>query len=216
VDAGAVAALEAAILPGDLQAIATHIDALGVNYYHGDLVSGEAPAEPPKAGDAPTDRPGRSPFPAGSGHPNERGLDRTNMNWEVQPEALTRLLSRVWNEYAEPAGTVLYVTENGAAYDDEPVIEDGEVRVHDVERAEFLRGHLGATLDAIEQGVDVRGYFYWSMLDNFEWAWGYEKRFGIIRVDYDTQERTIKDSGREYIRIIADRSLDPAPVAASA
>ncbi len=214
VDAAAVAALEAAILPGDLEAISTHIDALGVNYYHGDLVSGEAPAVPVKGGDAPTDRPGRSPFPAGSGHSNERGLSRTNMNWEVQSEGLTRLLTRVWNEYAEPAGTVLYVTENGASYDDELVIDAGEPRVHDEERTEFLRAHLGATLDAAEAGVDVRGYFYWSMLDNFEWAWGYEKRFGIIRVDYDTQQRSIKDSGREYMRIIADRSLNPAPVGA--
>ena len=84
---------------------------------------------------------------------------------------------------------MLYVTENGAAYDDVAVVEDGETRVHDAERTEFLRLHLAAMLDAIEAGVDVRGYFYWSLLDNFEWAWGYEKRFGIVRVDYDTQER---------------------------
>jgi beta-glucosidase len=124
---------------------------------------------------------------------------------------LTTLLKRVSDEYSAPAGTVLYVTENGAAYDDEPVIEDGETRVHDIERLEFLRGHVAAILDAIEQGVDVRGYFYWSMLDNFEWAWGYEKRFGIVRVDYETQERSVKDSGREYARIIAERALDSFP-----
>ena len=129
------------------------------------------------------------------------------MNWEVQPEGLTRLLIRVWEEYAEPAGTTLFVTENGAAYDDEAVREDGVVRVHDGDRVEFLREHLAATLDAIEAGVDVRGYFYWSLLDNYEWAWGYEKRFGIVRVDYDSQERSVKDSGREYSRIIAARAL---------
>ena len=107
------------------------------------------------------------------------------------------------------------MTENGAAYDDEAVVEDGVVRVHDDDRVEFLRGHLGAILDAADAGVDVRGYFYWSMLDNFEWAWGYEKRFGIVRVDYETQERSVKDSGREYARIIAERTLDSLPSAAA-
>ena len=82
------------------------------------------------------------------------------------------------------------------------------MRVHDAERSDFVRSHLGAILDAVEAGVDVRGYFYWSLLDNFEWAWGYEKRFGIVRVDYESQERSIKDSGLEYARIIAARELD--------
>ncbi|WP_404430353.1 beta-glucosidase [Microbacterium lacus] len=208
VDAAATEAFESAVLPGDLEKISAHIDALGVNYYHGDLVSAEPPANPPTGGDAPTDRRGESAFPAGHGHSNERGLERTSMHWEVQFEGLNRLLQRVSTEYAAPAGTVLYVTENGAAYDDELVLTDGEPRVHDAARVDFLRGHLGATLDAIDAGVDVRGYFYWSMLDNFEWAWGYEKRFGIVRVDYDTQERVVKDSGREYTRIIEARSLD--------
>ncbi|GAA1920406.1 GH1 family beta-glucosidase [Microbacterium aoyamense] len=203
VNPAATEAFEAAVLPGDLETISARIDALGVNYYHGDLVSAAAPAVAPTGGDAPTDRRGESPFPAGSGHPNDRGLARTSMHWEVQPEGLTRLLRRVSDEYAAPAGTVLYVTENGAAYDD--VVVDG--RVHDVERVDFLRGHLGAILDAVDAGVDVRGYFYWSMLDNFEWAWGYAKRFGIVRVDYDTQERTVKDSGLEYARIIEQRAL---------
>ncbi|WP_374315026.1 glycoside hydrolase family 1 protein [Microbacterium sp.] len=209
VDAGAIKALEEAVRPGDLEVIATAIDTLGVNYYHGEYVGGHAPAVPPTGGDAPTDRPGRSPFPSHEGiYWHERGLPRTPMHWEVQPEGLTRLLSRVWDEYAQPAGTTLFVTENGAAYDDERVVEDGEVRVHDADRAHFVRAHLDAILDAVEAGVDVRGYFYWSLLDNFEWAWGYEKRFGIVRVDYDTQLRSVKDSGREYSRIIAARALD--------
>ena len=75
--------------------------------------------------------------------------------------------------------------------------------VHDADRVEFLEAHLGAILDAVDAGVPVHGYFYWSLLDNFEWAWGYAKRFGIVRVDYDTQERTIKDSGRRYAERIA-------------
>ena len=69
--------------------------------------------------------------------------------------------------------------------------------VHDTDRAAFVRAHLAAVLDAVDAGVDVRGYFYWSLMDNFEWAWGYAKRFGIVRVDYETQQRTVKQSGRE-------------------
>ncbi|MGC5224083.1 GH1 family beta-glucosidase [Micromonospora sp. DT81.3] len=202
-------ALRAAIRPGDLDTISTPIDSLGVNYYHGDFVSGHAPQNPPVRGDAPTDRPGASPYPIVADiHPHERGLARTSMGWEVQPAGLTQLLLRVQEEYSGPAGVKLFVTENGAAYDDELVREGGELRVHDRERTEFVRVHVAAILDAIEQGVDVRGYFYWSLLDNFEWAWGYEKRFGIVRVDYATQERTLKDSGLEYRRIIAERAID--------
>ena len=217
VDPTAIAALESAIRPGDLEAISTHLNSLGVNYYHGELVGGHEPAVLPRAGEAPTDRVGRSPFPAADGvHWHDRGLPRTPMNWEVQPEGLTRLLRRVWDEYAQPADTTLYVTENGAAYDDDRVEENGEVRVHDADRTEFVRAHLAAILDAVDAGVDVRGYFYWSLLDNFEWAWGYEKRFGIVRVDYDTQLRSIKDSGREYSRIIGARALEPEPAAVGA
>jgi beta-glucosidase len=208
VDADAVARFEEAVHDGDLATIAQPIDTQGVNYYHGDLVSGETPAEPAVSGGPATSRPTRSPYPSSDGiHAVERGLPRTAQQWEVQPEGLTRLLERVWTEYAEPAGTVLYVTENGAAYDDEAVVEDGEVRVHDADRVEFVRLHLGAVLDAVDAGVDVRGYFYWSLFDNYEWAWGYDKRFGIVRVDYDTQERSLKDSAHEYRRIIAARSL---------
>ena len=101
------------------------------------------------------------------------------------------------------------MTENGAAYDDEVVTDasTGEARIHDNERVEFLRSHVGAVLDAIDAGVPVKGYMYWSLLDNYEWAWGYHKRFGIVRVDYDTQERTVKDSGLELARMIRERTL---------
>lgn len=205
VDADAVSQFEAAIHEGDLEAISQRIDTQGVNYYHGDFVSGAAPATPPVSGGPATERPGRSPYPSYEGiHSVERGLARTAQNWEVQPEGLTRLLQRLWDEYAQRAGAVLYVTENGAAFDD-TLTDDGQVK--DAERVEYLRLHLGAVLDAAESGVDVRGFFYWSMFDNFEWAWGYDKRFGIVRVDYDTQQRTVKASGREYARIIADRAL---------
>jgi beta-glucosidase len=208
VDAAAVAAFEKAVQPGDLETISTPIDTLGVNYYHGEFVSGTAPEVAPTGGDAPTKRRTGSAFPASENiFWHDRGLKRTSMHWEVQPAGLTQLLKRVSGEYSAEKSVALYVTENGAAYDDEPVVEGGEVRVHDAERSSFLTSHLGATLDAIEAGVDVRGYFYWSFLDNFEWAWGYEKRFGIVRVDYDTQERTVKDSGRDYAKVISARAL---------
>ncbi len=149
-------------------------------------------------------RPAGSPFPAAEGvYWHERGLPRTAMHWEVQPEGLTRLLERVWEEYAEPAGTVLYVTENGAAYDDTAWSRRTRRACTTPSGRSSCASTSGAILDAIDAGVDVRGYFYWSLLDNFEWAWGYEKRFGIVRVDYDTQERSVKDSGRRYRRIIA-------------
>ncbi|MGW9183029.1 GH1 family beta-glucosidase [Agromyces sp. NPDC055661] len=196
--------LDAVVRPGDLEVISTPIDTLGVNYYHGEHVSAR-PAPVALQGSAPTDRPTRSPFPAAEGvHWHPQGLPTTAMDWEVEPDGLRELLVRVHREYADAAGVKLYVTENGAAYDD-AVAADGAV--HDTERAEFLGGHLGAILDAIDEGAPVHGYFYWSLLDNFEWAWGYDKRFGLVRVDYDTQVRTVKDSGLAYSAIIRDRAL---------
>ena len=191
------------VQPGDLDIIATPIDVLGVNYYHGELVS-VTPADVSMTTVAPSDRPKRSPFPAADGvHWHLRDLPLTAMNWEVQPEGLTRLLKRVHDEYTGSA-VKLYVTENGAAYDD-VVASDG--LVHDSERASFLEQHLDAILDVIDLGVPIGGYFYWSLMDNFEWAWGYDKRFGLVRVDYDTLERTPKDSARHYSKIIGERSL---------
>lgn len=196
--------LEEAVQDGDLRTISAPIDTLGVNYYHGELLS-DRPAEHPLLAQAPTARETRSPFPNGDGvfwHP--QGLPLTAMEWEVQPAGLTELLTRVHREYTGERGIRLYVTENGAAYDD---VVQADGTVPDAERTEFLELHLGAILDAIDEGTPVHGYFYWSLLDNFEWAWGYEKRFGIVRVDYDTQERTVKQSGRAYQRVIRDRAL---------
>ncbi len=196
---------ERVVQPGDLEIISSPIDMLGVNYYHGELVGAHPPVGQTMSTAAPSVRPKRSPFPAAEGvHWHLRDLPLTAMQWEVQPEGLTRLLVRIQEEYAGPAGVQLAVTENGAAYND-VVAPDGAV--HDAERVEFLEAHLAAILDAIDQGVPVRGYFYWSLMDNFEWAWGYDKRFGIVRVDYDTQERTPKDSAIAYTRIIAGRAL---------
>ena len=196
--------LERYIQPGDLATISAPIDALGVNYYHGELVGGHPTVNGAQPGVAPSERPKLSPFPAAEKvvwHPRE--LPLTAMGWEVQPEGLTRLLRRVHEEYTR--GEVqLFVTENGAAYED---VLEADGGVHDVDRVEFLRVHLDAILDAIDDGVEVGGYFYWSLMDNFEWAWGYDKRFGLVRVDYDTQLRTLKDSAIDYSRIIARRTL---------
>ncbi|SFS17749.1 beta-glucosidase [Agrococcus baldri] len=214
--------LDAVVQPGDLETIAAPIDVLGVNYYHDDVVSYEPPAVPVLQ-DAPTDRPIASPYPAAEGvHAHPRDVPTTNMGWEVRPAGLTTLLRHLHDEYTGAAGIELWVTENGAAYDDEVVFDAdgadasttsttdaaaGQARVHDTERVEFLRSHVGAVLDAIDAGVPVKGYMYWSLLDNYEWAWGYHKRFGIVRVDYETQERTVKDSGLELSRMIRERTL---------
>ena len=187
------------IQPGDLELIAAPIDFLGVNHYHDDSVSGHPATDPDEREFKPTDRPTSSSL-VGSEYVSFplRGLPRTAMGWEVNPAGLRTLLVRLGHEY--PSLPPLYITENGAAYVD-TVTPDGAV--HDVERDSYIQQHIGAVADAIADGADVRGYFVWSLLDNFEWAWGYGKRFGIVHVDYDSQERIIKDSGLRYAELIA-------------
>ncbi|ACO44852.1 GH1 family beta-glucosidase [Deinococcus deserti] len=121
----------------------------------------------------------------------------THMHWEVYPQGLTDLLLRLQREYPVPP---MYITENGAAYPDERGHAD---IVHDPERLAYYQRHLAAVIEATRQGADVRGYFAWSMLDNFEWAYGYSRRFGLFYVDYQTQERTWKDSGRWFQGLMA-------------
>ncbi len=189
---------------GDLATISAPIDALGVNYYHGELVGARPHPDAPR-GEAPVGRPTSSPFPAAEGvHNHRRGLPVTSMDWEVQPEGLTRLLLRLQRDYTGPAGVALYVTENGAAYDDVP---DADGFVQDDERREFFDLHLRAVHEAVRRGVDVRGYFAWSLMDNYEWAWGYHQRFGIVRVDYETLERTPKASARWYATVAGGNRL---------
>jgi beta-glucosidase len=187
------------IQDGDLATISAPIDFLGVNHYHDDNVSGHPLPASERPALEPTARPTSSPF-VGSEHLTfpSRGLPRTAMDWEVNPDGLHRLLVRLGEAY--PTLPPLYVTENGAAYPDEPTVDDA---VHDVERTQYIRAHIDAVAAAIADGADVRGYFVWSLLDNFEWAWGYNKRFGIVRVDYATQQRTPKDSALAYAAIIA-------------
>jgi beta-glucosidase len=124
----------------------------------------------------------------------------TETGWEVCAPALTDTLLWVKERYGNPP---TYVTENGAAFFDPPALE-GDC-LADPLRVDYLRKHLTAVHAAIEQGADVRGYFVWSLLDNFEWSHGYSKRFGIVHVDFETQQRTPKDSARFYARVIASR-----------
>ena len=125
--------------------------------------------------------------------------ERTAMDWPVVPEALTELLLRVKRDYGD---LPLLITENGAAFQDR--LDDGIV--DDDRRLDYLRTHIDAVLSAREQGVDVRGYYVWSLLDNFEWEWGYDKRFGIVYVDYPTQRRIPKRSALWYRDLIARRN----------
>ena len=168
---------------GDLEAISAPIDFLGVNNYFRFLVS--AGDDGPKVTSDPE-------------------AQHTAMGWEVFPDGLHRLLTRVAKDYAPAA---IYVTENGAAFGDVRV-HDG--RVHDPDRIAYLDGYIDATARAVEDGAPVKGYFVWSFLDNFEWAEGYSKRFGIVYVDYPTLERVPKDSFYWYRELIASRR--PTPV----
>jgi beta-glucosidase len=168
---------------GDLEVIAEPIDFLGVNYY--------CPARV-RAGHA------RTPLKAETLDPQP---PVTAMGWEIDPEGLREVLLRVHREYTK---LPLYITENGAAFDD-VVLDDGSL--DDRERVDYLEHHLAALSRAIADGVDVRRYCLWSLLDNFEWEQGYEKRFGIVHVDFDTQSRVPKRSGlwyRDYIARVRD------------
>ena len=200
--------LHEVIRNGDLETISAPLDFLGINHYHDDLVSGHPDTTGADGHAGGSGRQIASPW-IGAEHITfpSRGLPRTAMDWEVNPDGLRTLLVRLGEEY--PALPPLYVTENGAAYDD-AVAADGSVP--DPERTQYILEHIGAVGRAIAAGADVRGYFVWSLLDNFEWSWGYSKRFGIIRVDYETQARTTKDSGRAYRQhIAASRAAGPVP-----
>ncbi|KLU09424.1 GH1 family beta-glucosidase [Kocuria sp. SM24M-10] len=195
---------------GDLTVIAAPFDVLGINYYHGEAVTTAAPDAPSAPeGHAPLSRPVSSPYVAADRVQSvPRGLPVTGMGWEVQPEGLRRLLNRVQEEYTGPAGIPVFITENGAAYDDAP---DASGFVDDQDRLHFFDAHLRAVKDAIDDGVDVRGYLAWSLMDNFEWAWGYHQRFGLVRVDYGTQRRTPKASARWYAAVAAANALPASP-----
>lgn len=165
------------IQDGDMAAMCVPMDFLGVNYYTRVKVSAGTPYDV-KAG----------------------GLELTDMGWEIYPQGITNLLLELHQAYAHQGLPPLIITENGAAFAD-TVSADGQV--HDAPRVRYLQSHFAAVQAAMQQGVRVDGYFVWSLMDNFEWSSGYAKRFGIVRVDYDTQKRTLKDSAlwyRDFLR----------------
>ncbi len=174
----------------DLETIHQPIDVLGVNYY--------SPKHVRTDPEAPGDR--EHPGTEGIAFPKPEG-PVTAMGWGINPECLESLLVRLSREYP---GTPLLITENGAAFADTVT---GDDRVHDTDRVAFLDAHVRAAHAAIAQGADLRGYFVWSLLDNFEWAHGYHKRFGLVYVDYATQRRIRKDSFHWYRDVIAANGL---------
>ncbi|HTJ92126.1 MAG TPA: GH1 family beta-glucosidase [Pararobbsia sp.] len=170
---------EPLVLEGDLEIIGAKLDFLGINYYFRTNVKSDGAhgfVEAPPA-----------------------NVERTQMGWEVYPQGLQDLLIGFHKTY--PNLPPIFITENGMASDDEVV--NGEVA--DNQRISFLNRHLAALDNAAKAGVDIRGYFIWSLMDNFEWAFGYERRFGIVHVDYQTQKRTPKKSALQVAQFLADR-----------
>jgi beta-glucosidase len=163
------------VKPGDMATIAQALDFVGVNYYTRNFSSTGNPWDVHSTGNQVTD-----------------------MGWEVYPQGLTELLCRMHKDYALP--TVM-ITENGAAFKD--ALVDGVV--NDAARLAYIRDHIAATWDAMQQGVPVGGYFAWSLMDNFEWASGYAKRFGLVHVDYKTQKRTLKNSALWYRAFLSEK-----------
>ena len=163
---------------GDMALASQKLDYLGLNSYSRNIFNQDGPVK------------------------SVPGSEYTEMGWEVCAPAFRRLLNRINKEYDLPP---IYITENGAAFKDE-VSADG--KVHDPRRLNYIRDHLIQLQLAMQDGVDVRGYFAWSLLDNFEWSYGYTKRFGIVRVDYGTQERILKDSGEWYSRVIQNNAVE--------
>jgi beta-glucosidase len=189
------------ILPGDLEAIAAPLDAFGLNYYSPTVVRHWTRERPKEQADGHGDGVG-TPWIACEDveFPVQPGT-KTDMGWSIDSRGLTELLLRV---AAERPDLELMITENGAAFPDE-VGPDG--RVADADRVEYLRDHLAAVHRAIAAGAPVTGYYVWSFLDNFEWAWGYAKRFGIVHVDYASLARTPKDSALFYSDVIRGNAL---------
>jgi beta-glucosidase len=173
---------------GDLAIVSTPLSMLGINYYSRYVVAGpDGQDHTSEYWRKPTDWPG-------SEHVRfvGRGLPVTAMNWEIDAPGLVEVLCRVATEYPR---LPLYITENGAAFADEP---GGDGTVDDPDRVAYLAEHVAACQRAIEMGVPLQGYFAWSLLDNFEWAWGYSRRFGLVYVDYATQQRIPKTSAYWY------------------
>ncbi|HWR85458.1 MAG TPA: GH1 family beta-glucosidase [Rhodoglobus sp.] len=186
------------VRPGDLELIHQPIDVLGVNYYSTVTVRMWDGRGAKTVNDGHKDM-GGSPWPGSRDVeflPQEGPF--TDMGWNIAPDGLEELLLSLKEQFPQQP---LMITENGAAFPDRVV--DG--RVPDADRIDYLNRHFTAAHRAIAQGVDLRGYLVWSLMDNFEWGYGYSKRFGIVRVDYETQERIVKDSGHWLAEVISTR-----------
>jgi beta-glucosidase len=173
------------VLPGDMAIISRRIDFLGINYYSRGIVRFN-----PKAG--PLQAEGVAP----------EGAEFTEMGWEIYPPGIYEIIMRVWKDYQPKK---IYITENGAAFADEIAPDGG---VHDQKRIDYLREHFIQAHKAIEEGANLCGYFIWSLMDNFEWAHGFTKRFGIVYTDYPTQRRIMKDSALWYKKVIEKNGLE--------
>jgi len=174
------------VQPGDMDKIAVFTDFIGLNYYSRFVIRAEVADNDPQ-----------TVFPAPKTPENF-----TDFDWEIYPEGLFRLLSRIYYHYQPQK---IYITENGACYADGP---DASGRVADLHRLNYLKRHFAAAQRAIQSGVPLAGYFVWSLLDNFEWAKGYAKRFGIVWVDYQTQRRCPKDSALWYADVIRKNAVE--------
>jgi beta-glucosidase len=182
-----IGAMAPRVQPGDMKLINSRLDFLGVNYYRATLVAFD-----PQGGF----------LKCRATHRTLPMWGYTQIGWGVYPAGLTQVLVDLNQKYKVPK---FYLTENGCAALDVP---DRTGFVTDTERVEFLRLHLAAAWEAIQAGVDLRGYFVWSLMDNFEWAEGYTPRFGLVRVDYATQVRTPKQSFHWFQNVIARNGID--------
>jgi beta-glucosidase len=183
-----------AFLPGDMELAQSMSDWLGINYYFDTRVGPSDAANPVQFDNSALLGLAIDSTPRG---------DLTDMGWPITPEGLTQMLVRWHSEFGEQLPQI-FITENGVAYPDGP---DENGVVNDVRRISYLEKHLNAILDAIAQGVNMGGYFQWSLMDNFEWSLGYQKRFGIVFVNYQTQERILKKSAHWYSEVIKRNAL---------
>jgi len=183
-----------AILPGDMELAQTPNDWLGINYYFDTRVGASDSAKTVEFDNSALLGLTIDSTPIG---------ELTDMGWPITPEGLSGMLVR-WHKEFGARLPQIFITENGCAYPDG---SDANGKVNDLRRISYLDKHLNALLDAIDAGVNIGGYFQWSLLDNFEWSLGYQKRFGIVHVDYDTQKRTPKESAHWYSQVISTNSL---------
>ncbi len=172
------------VQPGDMDIVQVDLDFIGINLYSRSVVA-----------DDPQNR------NLGARVVSMGDVERTEFNWEVFPEAIHDVIMRIWNDYRKP----IYITENGCSYGDGP---DSTGVIDDQRRISFLQRYLAQVARAIDEGADVRGYYHWSLYDNFEWAFGFSQRFGLVYVDFPTQRRIVKSSGRWYADVIKNSGYE--------